>query len=548
MRTRQPREMVRVACAGLAVLGLLAPALAGTSAAAADPPPGPGSVAPPAAPSDSRKPLVGVADALGPPLPAVPPPVDSSQADTGTWPAPDASYTPSIQCIRSGVGATPISQKPWGQDQLRINGAHKFATGTGQTVAVIDTGVHPHSQFTGKDGHNRLHADGDYVEGGIPHDQAGLKDCAGHGTEVAGIIGANNFQTGGPDGSIGFNGVAPEVDILSIRQTDQNFTYKSNDQGSQQITAGNLGTLAQAINWVVDNHDIPNGRVAAINISLTACVPASQVLDGNYRKVQAAAHKAVAAGIVVVAAAGNTAQNQAQGCTGNNDNPDPNKVSLIPIPPWFRDDVLSVAAVDENGNPAGFSVAGPWVSVAAPGTNIISLDPAGDSLVNLSIEPVSNSNAAIGGGGGGGGGGNQQQPGPIQGTSFAAPYVTGLVALVREKFPWLTAQQVMHRIEATAQHPAGPTGRNNQVGYGMINPVAALTAVVPGEPGPNGAIAAPIANARQVRPHLPPPAERNIAAITVALAGAGTGVAILLITLFVLHTVQRNKRRRGDLT
>jgi len=41
----------------------------------------------------------------------------------------------------------------------------------------------------------------------------------------------------------------------------------------------------------------------------------------------------------------------------------------------------------------------------------------------------------------------------------------------------------MDRIEATAQHPSGPGGRNNQIGYGIIDPVAALTAVIPGQNG-----------------------------------------------------------------
>ena len=69
---------------------------------------------------------------------------------------------------------------------------------------------------------------------------------------------------------------------------------------------------------------------------------------------------------------------------------------------------------------------------------------------------------------------------PIAGTSFSAAYVSGLAALVRQRFPELTAAQVMNRITATARHPGG--GADNVVGAGVVDPVAALTWDVP--PGP----------------------------------------------------------------
>lgn len=67
--------------------------------------------------------------------------------------------------------------------------------------------------------------------------------------------------------------------------------------------------------------------------------------------------------------------------------------------------------------------------------------------------------------------------GTIQGTSFSASYVSGVVALVRERFPHLTAAQVISRLELTADHPASAAGRTDAVGYGTVNPEAAL----PGE-------------------------------------------------------------------
>ena len=96
--------------------------------------------------------------------------------------------------------------------------------------------------------------------------------------------------------------------------------------------------------------------------------------------------------------------------------------------------------------PAEFTVPGPWVDVAAPGTALRSL--------------------AVDGGTTGTG---------VEGTSFAAPWVSGLAALLRERYPELTAAQVVDRILATARRPAG--GRSKLLGHGVIDPVAALTAV-----------------------------------------------------------------------
>ena len=65
--------------------------------------------------------------------------------------------------------------------------------------------------------------------------------------------------------------------------------------------------------------------------------------------------------------------------------------------------------------PSAFTLAGPWVDVAAPGEGVISLSSSGDGLAN-----------ALDG---------QQGSTPLAGTSYAAPIVSGLAALVRSRFP-----------------------------------------------------------------------------------------------------------------
>lgn len=210
--------------------------------------------------------------------------------------------------------------------------------------------------------------------------------------------------------------------------------------------------------------------------------------------------------VVVVASAGNTGE----ACKQNNKL----KPRTIVAPPWFDKHVLTVAAINEQGGVAKFSMHGPWVDVAAPGTRILSLDPASRGLANRVIE---NGRAV-----------------EVQGTSFAAPYVAGLAALVRAKYPALDAYGVMHRIQATAQHPAAPGGHSQYVGYGVINPVAALTtSVVKVDNAGN--------NTGPVPADLPEPAHRDWTPIVVALGGAGGALTALLITLFAVHTVRRNR-------
>ncbi|NJP34095.1 type VII secretion-associated serine protease mycosin [Micromonospora thermarum] len=66
----------------------------------------------------------------------------------------------------------------------------------------------------------------------------------------------------------------------------------------------------------------------------------------------------------------------------------------------------------------------------------------------------------------------------VQGTSFAAPLVAATAALVRARYPQMSAGDVVNRLLATARD-IGPTGRDDRFGYGLVDPVAALTADVP---------------------------------------------------------------------
>ncbi len=447
----------------------------------------------PAQPAHAQQEPAATAGATPPPLPP------GTPVPGGT--DPDLPYALKTACIRGHKDNIDIKNKPWGQIRLQFDELHKFATGKGVSVAVIDTGVSRHP-FLG----DRLRGVGDFVK----KEHNGLEDCDGHGTQVAGIIAAAP-----PAGSdIGFTGIAPGAEILSIRQSSANYKgtrppAKEGERG-EEVSAGNLTTLAQAVVLAA------NSGADVINMSVNRCRPAANyVIDSGELALQAALkYAAEQKDVVLITSAGNTGENN---CPDSKNGFDPNNPTHIVTPPWFSEHVLSVAAMDRNGDPAPFTVQGPWVGVSAPGTDIISLDPSGDGLANLHIKPDGAKDT-------------------IKGTSFAAPYVAGLAALIRERFHWLTAPQVIERIKLTAAHPAAPGGHDNLVGYGMINPVAALTAFIPAEENipPDEVLDVPF--------EMPPPYERNWTPMQVAMIGSGGGLGLLLLTLFVVHTVKRNRR------
>jgi subtilisin family serine protease len=106
--------------------------------------------------------------------------------------------------------------------------------------------------------------------------------------------------------------------------------------------------------------------------------------------------------------------------------------------------VVAVAGTNRAGDHAAVSVIGPEVLLAAPAVDIISTTAFGKYVTS-------------------------------QGTSNSAAIVAGVVALVRAKFPGLSAVEVVRRLTVTATDRGKP-GRDEEFGFGIVNPVAALTA------------------------------------------------------------------------
>ena len=305
---------------------------------------------------------------------------------------------------------------------------------------------------------------------------------------------------------------------MSIRQSSAQWAPKLPAGGGdpQQIkTAGDVATLARAVRHAAD---IPFVRV--INISLIDCI-------AQYKQVDQAAlgaalrYAAIDKDIVVVAAAGNTGENNCESnpLTDPKNPEDPRNwagATTISTPSYWQPYVLSVASLTPEGQPSGFTMAGPWVGIGAPGEQIVSLGNAPNSgLVNgqpSTKEPLV----------------------PINGSSFAAAYVSGVAALVRSEFPNLTARQIVNRIVASAHNAA--RSPSNLVGAGVIDPVAALTWDIPeGDKVPANM---PVV---RVEPPAPPPPDNRLPRMIALGAGIlAVAAAIIAVTMIGMRRGNNN--------
>ncbi len=314
-----------------------------------------------------------------------------------------------------------------------------------------------------------------------------------------------------------FSGIAPDVDIIAIRQSSQAFglkdAYTGDEDPQTQAKIDNVQTMARAIVHAA------NMGAQVINISDVTCMSARNIID--QRSLGAAVrYAAVDRNVVIVAAAGDSSKKD---CKQNpnfdplqpNDPRDWNAVNTVVTPSWFSDYVLTVGAVDTNGQPlTQSSIAGPWVGISAPATDIIGLSPRDDGLINA-IDGPDNSLLVP------------------AGTSFSTAIVSGVAALVRAKYPQLSAYQIINRLTRTAHAPA--RGVDNQIGYGVVDPVAALTWDVPEGPAkPPTQLSAPL-NIPKAPPH------RDMVPVWVAAGGL---VGALLIGGAVFGTAMLLRRSR----
>ncbi|QCD58599.1 type VII secretion-associated serine protease mycosin [Streptomyces hawaiiensis] len=249
---------------------------------------------------------------------------------------------------------------------------------------------------------------------------------------------------------------------------------------------GDVGTLTDAIRYAVQ------AGADVINISQDTSQPMPSTSD-----LKLAIDQALNKKIVVVASAGN------DGLGGN----------VKETYPASYEGVLAVAASDRNNERAAFSQSGEFVGVAAPGVDMISTVPKGGHCSD-------------------------------NGTSFSAPYVAGLAALIKAKHPDWTARQIVAQIEQTAERTTA--GHDRLVGWGVVDPVRALT-------DDEHPIESPNPQAGLGKPEAPTPAkfqigetveERNARLATYVAVGAVVLVAGMGGTAVALRDARRRQKRR----
>lgn len=335
----------------------------------------------------------------------------------------------------SAAAPTPdaaLLRRQWALEMVNAPCAWQRTTGSADvSVAVLDSGVDlTHPALVG-----RLRDDGyDFLDG----DDEPL-DTDGHGTHVAGIIAATLAD------AEGVSGLAPGVSILPVRVLD------SEGGGDPDIAAG--------IRYAADN------GAQVINLSLGASLLLAA--DETSPELDAAIEYAARSGSLVVVAAGN---------------------DYLPLPNvvgYQNPNVMVVAASNREDRRARFSNYGAWVSVVAPGDEILSTMPTYD--VFLTSEVPSDERL-------------QKGYDSMSGTSMAAPYAAALAALVFSALPDATPQEVKAIIEQSADQAIYATApevvrRLRQLGAGRIDACAALQAT--GAAPVAGAPTAPPATARR---------------------------------------------------
>ncbi|MBX3055536.1 MAG: S8 family serine peptidase, partial [Anaerolineae bacterium] len=310
-------------------------------------------------------------------------------------------------------------------------------------IAVLDSGITDHADLAGRwvggydfisniamanDGDGRdpdPHDPGDWVQGNECFPGSAPRDSSWHGTHVAGTIGAasNNGL-----GVAGVNWVSPIVPVRVVGKC-----------------GGLISDIADGMRWAVD---LPVTGVPAnphpanvLNMSLGG----PGVCSSTYQNAIDAIN---AIGGIIVVAAGNNAVNL------NNNSYQPANCS----------GVITVAATDRGGDRALYSNYGAVVKISAPG---------GENVPTLTNGVLSTANTGL------------TVPAAdayryYQGTSMAAPHVSGVISLLLSLDPTLTLTQVIQILQSTARPFPGGSGCNTSIcGSGIVDAAAALGTLPP---------------------------------------------------------------------
>jgi subtilisin len=288
------------------------------------------------------------------------------------------------------LASKPKAEENWGIKKIQADQAWKITKGAGVKVAFMDTGValnHPDLKAGIKGGINILNP------------SKPPNDDNGHGTHVAGIIGARQ-------NSIGVTGVAPEADLYAVK------TFDSNGEA-------NLSDIVDGLQWCLDQN------IILVNLSFG--------MLKDHRLLGTMVRKATAGGLIMVCAAGNEGRGK-QGDTV--------------LYPARYPETIAVSASNTDDTIADFSSKGPQVDYIAPGADILSTTLKGRYST-------------------------------LSGTSFAAPHVTGVLALMLGygNTPYArkaVAPEVLRSVMTKTSQKLSSLNRDEQ-GNGLVNAMQAVS-------------------------------------------------------------------------
>jgi serine protease AprX len=328
-----------------------------------------------------------------------------------------------------------VSTKATAADQVRAGygglllglGAIPGVTGAGVTIAVVDSGIAAHPALTGK-----VLAHVSKIAG-----DPSTNDAHGHGTHIAGII-AGNSTASKYVTSLYRGGIAPDVRLVNVRVLGANGTGWTSD-----VIAG--------IEWVIENR--AQYDIRAINLSLGHPVTEPSITDPLCQAVM----KATAAGIVVIASAGNSGKAAdgtpiLGGITSPGNSPYAITVGAMNTKGTVvrSDDIMTTYS---SRGPTKFEHA-VKPDVVAPGNKIVSLETSGSYLQRNYPQfhmAGKGSNAYM----------------HLSGTSMSAAVVTAGVALLMQAHPNISATQLKIALQtgATFMQDGGLMGG----GAGSVN-------------------------------------------------------------------------------
>ncbi len=322
----------------------------------------------------------------------------------------------------------------WHYPAMNLPQAWDITTGSSNViVAVIDTGVVlDHPDFAGQlvQGYDFIsHADISNDGGGIdnnpddPGDGTSVGSSSWHGTHVAGTVAAAS------NNGYGVAGVAWGAKVMPIRVLG--------------VGGGTTYDIMQGVRYAAglsnDSGTVPSQRADILNLSLGGFESSTAEVE-LFQEVYNA-------GVITIAAAGNE------------------NTSQLSYPASY-DGVVSVSALDFQGNRAPYSNFGTTVDIAAPGgdTDVdLNGDGNSDGIISTFSDDSSGERKPIFKG--------------IDGTSMAAPHVAGLAALMKSVYPALDAASFDSLLQnGSLTNDTGTPGRDDIYGYGTADALKAVQA------------------------------------------------------------------------